>query len=62
MTVRAPSLSGRRRVKVAMDGEVCRLELPLEFRVLEGRLALLVPEREPGNQMNEAPSSLERAG
>jgi diacylglycerol kinase family enzyme len=62
MTVRAPSLSGRRRVKVAMDGEVCRLELPLEFRVLEGRLALLVPGREPGNQMNEAPSSLERAG
>ena len=44
MTVRAPFLSARRRLKVATDGEVCRMALPLEFRVLENRLRLLVPE------------------
>jgi hypothetical protein len=44
MTVRAPLLSGRRRIKVAADGEVCKLELPLRFEALEGRLALLVAE------------------
>jgi len=51
MTVRAPLLSGRRRVKVAVDGEVCKLALPLRFEALEGRLALLVadaPERPAG--------------
>lgn len=42
MTVRAPFLSGRRRVKVAVDGEICKLALPLRFEALEGRLALLV--------------------
>jgi hypothetical protein len=44
MTVRAPLLSGRRRVKVAVDGEVCKLELPLRFEALDGRLALLVAD------------------
>lgn len=44
MTVRAPLLSGRHRVKVAVDGEVCKLELPLRFEALEGRLALLVAD------------------
>jgi diacylglycerol kinase family enzyme len=44
MTVRAPLLSGRRRIKVAADGEVCKLELPLRFEALEGRLALLVAD------------------
>jgi diacylglycerol kinase family enzyme len=44
MTVRAPLLSGRRRLKVATDGEVCKMALPLRFQVLEGSLALLVPE------------------
>jgi hypothetical protein len=49
MTVRAPLLSGRRRVKVAVDGEICKLELPLRFEALDGRLALLVadPLEEP---------------
>jgi diacylglycerol kinase family enzyme len=49
MTVRAPLLSGRRRIKVAADGEICQLELPLRFQALEGRLALLVAgaEQEP---------------
>ena len=44
MTVRAPLLSGRRRIKVAVDGEVCELELPLRFEALDGRLALLVAD------------------
>lgn len=34
---------GRRRVKVAMDGEVFRLSAPLEFRVAAEPLWLLVP-------------------
>jgi diacylglycerol kinase family enzyme len=44
MTIRAPLLSGRRKIKVAADGEVCKLELPLRFEALEGRLALLVAD------------------
>jgi hypothetical protein len=44
MTVRAPLLSGRRRIKVAADGEVCKLELPLRFEALDGQLALLVAD------------------
>ena len=44
MTVRAPLLSRRRRVKVAVDGEICKLALPLRFEALEGRLALLVAD------------------
>jgi diacylglycerol kinase family enzyme len=53
MTVRAPLLSGRRKIKVAADGEVCKLELPLRFEALEGRLALLVADP------LEQPSSLD---
>jgi hypothetical protein len=45
MTVRGPLLSGRRRLKVATDGEVGRMALPLRFEALDGRLALLVPGR-----------------
>lgn len=48
MTVRAPLLSGRRRIKVAVDGEVCMLELPLRFEALDGRLALLVADTREG--------------
>jgi diacylglycerol kinase family enzyme len=44
MTVRAPLLSARRRLKVATDGEVCRMALPLRFQVLEHHLHLLVPD------------------
>lgn len=44
MTVRAPLLSGRRRLKVATDGEVCKMALPLRFQVLERSLFLLVPD------------------
>ena len=41
MTVRTPSLYGRKRLKVAADGEVSNMATPFEFRVLEGRLKLL---------------------
>ena len=44
MTVRAPLLSGRRRIKVAADGEVCKMDLPLRFEALDGQLALLVAD------------------
>lgn len=45
MTVRAPLLSGRRRLKVATDGEVCKMALPLRFQVLDDQLHLLVPDQ-----------------
>jgi len=51
LTVRTPSWYGSRRVKVATDGEVTRLDIPLEFRVLEGRLALLVPDQLAGEEL-----------
>ncbi len=44
MTVRLGR--GRRRIKVAMDGEVSYMRSPLEFSVAEHRLPLLVP-RDP---------------
>lgn len=43
LVLRAPRWPGRRQVKLATDGEVHTLRLPLEFAVLEGRLQLLVP-------------------
>jgi len=45
MTVRTPSFYGRKRLKVATDGEVDKMATPLQFRVLEGRLKLLVSGR-----------------
>ena len=54
MTVRAPLLSGRRKLKVATDGEVCRMALPLRFEALDGRLALLAPEEEEGADVTAA--------
>ena len=41
MTVGTPAVYGRKRMKVAADGEVTKMPLPLEFRVLEGRLYLM---------------------
>ena len=41
LTVKHARLSPRRRVKVATDGEVTHMNMPLEFRVMEGRLKLL---------------------
>ncbi|MGZ8321202.1 MAG: diacylglycerol/lipid kinase family protein, partial [Telluria sp.] len=46
LTVRPWRFYGRRRVKVAVDGEVVEMHTPLEFRVLEGQLLLLKPEVE----------------
>ncbi|MNT18480.1 hypothetical protein D3C72_1536930 [compost metagenome] len=34
---------GRRRVKVAMDGEISWMDTPLEFKVAAGSLPLVVP-------------------
>ncbi len=53
LTVKHARLSPRRTVKVATDGEVTRMPMPLEFRVLEGRLALLKPVK-PGSQSERA--------
>jgi len=44
MTVRQAVWYRRRKVKVAVDGEVIRLAPPLEFQVIEDQLLLLVPE------------------
>jgi diacylglycerol kinase family enzyme len=43
MTVKPRKFYGKRRVKVATDGEVAQMNTPLEFRVLEGQLLLLKP-------------------
>lgn len=43
MTVKPRKFYGKRRVKVATDGEVTQMNTPLEFRVLEGQLLLLKP-------------------
>ncbi|MET0982578.1 MAG: diacylglycerol kinase family protein, partial [Telluria sp.] len=43
LTVKHAALSPRRRIKVATDGEVTHMRMPLEFRVVEGRLLLLKP-------------------
>lgn len=57
LLVRTPAVYGRKRMKVAVDGEVTTMTMPLEFRVLEGRLLLMAqgPSRkearpEPGEE------------
>ena len=45
MSVRTPRLYGRMSMKVATDGEVTKMPMPIEFRAVEGKLALLVPGR-----------------
>jgi diacylglycerol kinase family enzyme len=44
MQVHVRTLSRRRRIKVATDGEVTRMAMPLAFRVLEQPLLLLKPD------------------
>jgi diacylglycerol kinase family enzyme len=61
MTVRAPMFSGRRRAKVAADGEICKLELPLRFQALDGKLALLVADAEE-ERAGAAGASAQEAG
>jgi diacylglycerol kinase family enzyme len=50
---------GRRRIKVAMDGEVAWLDTPLVFQVAPNPLQLLVPTRDrtasPADATLEAP-------
>ncbi|MET0321855.1 MAG: diacylglycerol kinase family protein [Duganella sp.] len=48
MEVKMRSLSRRRRVKVATDGEVTRMDNPLVFRVMDEQLLLLKPEPASG--------------
>jgi hypothetical protein len=44
MTVKQVTLYGkRRRIKVALDGEVTHLDTPLRFSVITDRLLLLKP-------------------
>lgn len=43
MVVRAPAVAGARRLKVAVDGEVMRMQTPLDVRVLPVPLFLLKP-------------------
>jgi diacylglycerol kinase family enzyme len=43
MTVKPRKFYGKRRIKVATDGEVTQMDTPLEFRVLESQLLLLKP-------------------
>jgi diacylglycerol kinase family enzyme len=45
-------LGSRARIKVAMDGEICHLNTPLQFRVAAHRLPLLVP-RDPDLAVHE---------
>lgn len=47
LVVRPSRVPGRRRVKVAFDGEVTRLRAPLDFRVLTQPLYLLKPSPQP---------------
>ncbi|MGJ9420236.1 diacylglycerol/lipid kinase family protein [Massilia sp. CMS3.1] len=47
LSVKHAALSPRRRIKVATDGEVTHMRMPLEFRVVEGRLMLLKPAAAP---------------
>ena len=46
MVVRPTLAPGRRRVKVAFDGEVATMRAPLDFRVLARPLYLLMPPRD----------------
>jgi hypothetical protein len=57
MPVKTPSLYGRKRLKVAADGEVSNMATPFEFRVLEGRLKLLAS----GKERSEPRSSIDDA-
>ena len=44
----------RRKIKVATDGEVCQLDTPLRFRVLNGQLLLMKPVPAPEPQAPQA--------
>ena len=54
MVVRPTLAPGRRLVKVAFDGEVMRMRAPLDFRVLEKPLYLLMPPRDGLTELRPA--------
>ena len=54
MVVRPTLAPGRRLVKVAFDGEVRRMRAPLDFRVLEKPLYLLMPPRDGLTELRPA--------
>lgn len=60
MQVKVRTLSRRRKIKVATDGEVSYMNNPLEFRVLDEQLLLLkpdpVPVRVPESPARELPA------
>lgn len=54
LTVRPSTLGlARRRIKLALDGEVVRMQAPLDFRVHDAPLHLLVPGPQPGPRDGE---------
>ena len=58
MTVRPWLRYGRRRMKVATDGEVTTLATPLVFRVSPITLPLLVPRRDPDTELDDSDGSI----
>jgi diacylglycerol kinase family enzyme len=56
MVVRPTLAPGRRQVAVAFDGEVARMRAPIDFRVLDKPLYLLMPAREDAGA-DTAPST-----
>ena len=60
LAVKQVTLYGkRRRIKVAMDGEVTLLDTPLVFRVLEGQLLLLKPNASDVPAPDQAEAALQ---
>ncbi|WP_045476233.1 diacylglycerol/lipid kinase family protein [Serpentinimonas barnesii] len=58
LVVRPTLTPGRRGVKVAYDGEVARMRAPLDFRVLERPLFLLMPPpQEPASNPASMPAA-----
>lgn len=55
MQVKVKTLSRRRKIKVATDGEVSYMSNPLEFRVLDEQLLLLKPDPAPVSAPETAP-------
>ncbi len=43
----------RRRIRVAIDGELVRLDTPLHYRMLQGALRVIVPEHAPADAAQE---------
>ncbi|UVW28065.1 diacylglycerol kinase family protein [Massilia sp. H6] len=59
LTVSTPAVYGRKRLKVATDGEIEKMAMPLHFRVLEGRLHLMVQGPSRSQARSAADSALD---